>query len=147
MTISKTNNKNRNYKLIIGRHCSCKAPNYLIGAVKEAVSYDANALMVHLGPPQNSRNRPSLSKLKVSEFKQILIENNINIDNVIVHGPYIVNLANTSKKETFHWSVEFLKKEISKMEAIGLKILVLHPGSAVNTPIEEALSQVAEGIN
>lgn len=33
------------------------------------------------------------------------------------------------------------------MEEIGLKTLVLHPGSAVNTPTEEALTQVVKGIN
>ena len=33
------------------------------------------------------------------------------------------------------------------MEEIGLKTIVLHPGSAVNMPTEKALSQVAEGIN
>lgn len=33
------------------------------------------------------------------------------------------------------------------MEKIGLKTIVLHPGSAVDTPINESLSQVAKGIN
>ncbi|CAJ0761989.1 21774_t:CDS:10, partial [Entrophospora sp. SA101] len=31
-----------------------KNPNYLLGAVKEAISYEANALMIYLGAPQNS---------------------------------------------------------------------------------------------
>ena len=33
------------------------------------------------------------------------------------------------------------------MEEIGLKTVVLHPGSAVGTPTNDALSQVAKGIN
>ena len=144
MTTSKTNNKK--YQLIIGRHCLFKSPNYLPGAVKEAVSYGANALMIYLGAPQNTRRRP-LTELKIPEFKKTLDQNNIEIDNVIVHGPYVVNLANTSREEIFHWSVEFLKKEVARMEEIGLKTIILHPGSAVDTPIEEALSQVVKGIN
>ena len=116
------------------------------GSVKEAVSYGANALMIYLGAPQNTRRRP-LNELKITEFKKTLDENNIKTDNVIVHGPYVVNLANTSREEIFQWSVEFLKKEITRMEEIGLKTIILHPGSAVDTPIEEALSQVAKGIN
>ncbi|CAG8654463.1 8269_t:CDS:2, partial [Ambispora gerdemannii] len=76
-----------------------------------------------------------------------LNEKVIDIDNVVVHGPYVVNLANTSREEIFHWSVEFLKKEVARMEEIGLKTLVLHPGSAINTPTEEALTQVVKGIN
>src|SRR3954447_11945666 len=103
-----------NYNLIIGRHCLSRVPHYLLGAAKEAVSYGANGLMVYLGAPQNS-NRPSLSALKVPEFKKILAKNNIDLRNVIVHGPYILNLANTideKEEEKFNWSVRFLKKEL-----------------------------------
>ncbi|CAG8790760.1 10432_t:CDS:2, partial [Cetraspora pellucida] len=35
----------------------------------------------------------------------------------------------------------------TRMEAIGLKTFVLHPGSAVDAPINDSLSQVAHGIN
>ncbi|CAG8455159.1 15937_t:CDS:2 [Cetraspora pellucida] len=105
---------------------------YKLGAVKEALSYGSNAVMIYLGAPQNTRRRP-LTELKIPEFRQILAENNIDIDNVIVHGPYVVNLANPA--------------QVARMEAIGLKTLILHPGSAVDAPINEALSQVAKGIN
>ena len=144
MTTSNTNNKN--YQLIIGRHCLFKSPNYLSGAVKEAVSYGANALMIYLGAPQNTRRRP-LTELKIPEFKQLLVENKMDIDNVIVHGPYVLNMANTAREDIFSWSVDFLKKEIARMEKIGLKTVILHPGSAVDTPVNEALSQLAKGIN
>src|SRR3954469_7073211 len=99
MTISKTNNKN--YKLTIGRHCSFGKPNYLLGAVKEAMSYDANALMIYLGAPQNARHRAALTELKIPEFQQILVKKKIDIDNVIVHGPYVLNMANVAREETF----------------------------------------------
>jgi deoxyribonuclease-4 len=146
MTISKTNNKN--YKLIIGRHCSFeKRSGYLVGAVKEAVSYEANALMIYLGAPQNARRRVALTELKIPEFKQVLVENKIEADNVIVHGSYVLNMANVAREDIFSWSVEFLKKELAKMEKIGLKTIILHPGSAVNTPVNESLSQLAKGIN
>ena len=98
MTTSNTNNKN--YQLIIGRHCLFKSPNYLPGAVKEAVSYGANALMIYLGAPQNTRRRP-LTELKVPEFKKLLVENKMNINNIIVHGPYVLNMANTAREDIF----------------------------------------------
>src|SRR6185437_10551875 len=98
MTISKK--KNKNYKLTIGRHCSFeKRSDYLIGAVKEAVSYDANALMIYLGAPQNARHRVALTELKIPEFKRVLVENKIDIDNVIVHGPYVLNMANADRED------------------------------------------------
>ncbi|CAI2162899.1 17018_t:CDS:2 [Funneliformis geosporum] len=118
-----------------------------IGAVKEAVSYESNALMIYLGAPQNARHRVALTELKIPEFKRILVENKIDIDNVIVHGPYVLNMANVAREDIFSWSVEFLKKEIDRMDKIGLKTIVLHPGSAVDTPVNDSLSQLAKGIN
>ncbi|CAI2173491.1 2366_t:CDS:10 [Funneliformis geosporum] len=119
----------------------------ILGAVKEAISYESNALMIYLGAPQNARHRVALTELKIPEFKRVLVENKIDIDNVIVHGPYVLNMANAAREDIFSWSVEFLKKEIDRMEKIGLKTIVLHPGSAVDTPVNDSLSQLAKGIN
>jgi len=88
------------YHLIIGRHCLVRSPDFLPGAVQEAASYNANALMIYLGAPQNSFRRP-ISELKVAEFKKALRDNNIDIDNVVVHAPYLLNLANTTNKKIF----------------------------------------------
>lgn len=123
-----------------------KAPHYLPGAVKEAIGYGANALMIYLGAPQNSL-RQNLSILKLDEFKTLLKENNISIANVIVHGSYLLNLANTTKKSVFHFSTEFLKTEIERMEEIGLETIVLHPGSSLGAATETSLLQVVEGLN
>ncbi|CAG8823641.1 8673_t:CDS:2, partial [Cetraspora pellucida] len=115
-------------------------------ALQEAVSYGANALMIYLGAPQNSWRNP-LSKLKIPEFRAALRANNIDINNVVVHAPYLLNLANTINKEVFDFSVAFLKKEMARMAEIGLKTLVLHPGNALNARPEEALSSLVQGIN
>ena|SRR5437763_2874633 len=97
MTTSKISNKK--YKLIIGRHCLVKSPHFLPGAVKEGLSYGSNALMIYVGAPQNASRRP-LTELKIPEFKKTLFDNNIDIDNVIVHGPYVLNMA-SPRKEIF----------------------------------------------
>jgi len=132
--------------LIIGRHCQVKSPNFLPGAVQEAISYGANSLMIYVGAPQNSYRQP-LSNLKISEFKKILAEESIDIKNVIVHGPYVLNLANTTDEKKFQWSVDFLKKEIRRMKKIGLETIILHPGSALDAQPKDALSQVAHGLD
>ncbi|CAG8453585.1 10953_t:CDS:2 [Ambispora leptoticha] len=105
------------------------------------------------GAPQNSFRRP-LTELKITEFKKQLVENNIDINNVIVHGPYILNLANTNEdkkksgeRSIFEWSVKFLKREVARMEEIGLKTIILHPGSALSAEPKKALDQVAKGLN
>ena len=102
--------------------------------------------MIYSGAPQNSSRRP-LSELKIPEFKKVLIENGIEISNVVAHGPYLVNLANTLDEKIFHWSVEFLKKEIFRMEEIGIKNIVIHPGSALSAQPQAALLQLVKGLN
>ena len=36
----------------------------------------------------------------------------LSMDHVIVHAPYIINLANTIKPETFDLGVRFLRQEL-----------------------------------
>jgi len=138
--------KTQKYNLIIGRHCSIKAPGYLLSAIEETISYQANALMIYLGPPQNSF-RHSLDIFKISEVKKAIEKNKLDINNIVVHGSYLINLANTVNKKVFHYSVAFLQKEIERMEEIGLKTMILHPGSSLGTKNETALWQIVHGLN
>ena len=132
-------------ELLIGSHVSMSAPDYLVGSLNEALSYKANAFMIYTGAPQNSK-RVELSKLKIDEFKVKLKENNIAIENVIVHAPYIINLAsvNPSKHKI---AIDVLKNEIISTNAIGCKYLVLHPGNAVDCDIDTGINNIANSIN
>ncbi len=116
------------------------------GAVKEALSYNANALMLYTGAPQNTI-RKSVDKLKIEEGIKLLNDNNIPLENMVVHAPYIVNLGNPDD-DKWNFSVEFLKKEIKRVEAIGAKYLVLHPGSYhKDTSLEYGIDRIAKGLN
>ncbi|MDP2813105.1 MAG: deoxyribonuclease IV [Erysipelotrichaceae bacterium] len=132
--------------MIIGCHVSLSAPHYYLGSVKEALSYNANALMIYTGAPQNTF-RKNVSDFKVSEARQLLAEAGISDYSIIVHAPYIINLANTTKPETFELAVEFLKQEIDRTRAMGAKVIVLHPGSHVNAGEEIGLRRIIEGLN
>lgn len=136
----------KSYNLIIGRHSLVRQPDYLLGAIQETLSYQANASMIYLGAPQNSFRQP-LTVLKIPEFKKVLVENNLVITNLVVHGSYLINLANTVNQSIFDHSVKFLAEEIQRMEEIGLTIIVLHPGSSLEAGTEKALCQVARGLN
>ena len=100
--------------MIIGSHVSMSGKDMLLGSVKEALSYGANTFMFYTGAPQNTR-RKAISELKVEEAKALMKENNIDLKNVVVHAPYIINLANTVKEETFELAVNFLKTRTPKM--------------------------------
>lgn len=132
--------------MIIGSHVSMKGKDMLLGSVKEALSYGANTFMFYTGAPQNTARKP-ISELRVDEAKALMKENNIDINNVVVHAPYIINLANTVKPETYELAVRFLKQEIERCEQIGAKRLVLHPGSHVKAGEEVGLNQIVKGLN
>ena len=133
-------------KLIIGSHVSVNAPNMLLGAVKDSLSYGANTFMFYTGAPQNTMRRP-ISTFKVDEAKKMMEENGINIDDVIVHAPYIINLANTIKPETQEIAVNFLIQELRRVQEIGCKYLVLHPGSHVGAGEEIGLKAIVDNLN
>ena len=132
--------------LIIGSHVSMSAPDYIAGCVKEALSYEANTFMFYTGAPQNTKRQP-ISKLKVNEAKKLMIENSIDLNNIVVHAPYIINLANTIKPEIFDLAKSFLKEEINRVAQIGAQYLILHPGSHVNAGSKEGLEQIVLGLN
>lgn len=132
--------------LIIGSHVSMSGRDMLLGSVKEALSYEANTFMFYTGAPQNTR-RKKVSELRVDEAKALMASSGIAIDDVIVHAPYIINLGNTIKPETRELALSFLREEITRCEAIGMKTLVLHPGSHVKAGVEVGLDAVVAGLN
>ena len=130
-------------KLIIGSHVSYKNDTQLLGSVKEALSYNANTFMFYTGAPQNT-NRGQIEDALTMEAYKLMKESNIDLEKVIVHAPYIVNLANFNN---FDFSVSFLINEVERCHTLGVKYLVLHPGSAVNTTREDAIDNISKGLN
>jgi deoxyribonuclease-4 len=116
----------------------------LLNSVKEALSYGANTFMVYTGAPQNTR-RKEISELNIPAARTLMEEHNMH--NFIVHAPYIINLANTVKPETYELAVEFLAKEIERTAAMGADVLVLHPGSHVGAGEDAGISKIIEGLN
>ncbi len=132
--------------MIIGSHVKMNAPSYVLGSVQEALSYEANALMLYTGAPQNSK-RIDVSKLKIVEAQSLLKESGIALENVIVHAPYLINLANSVKEEVIDISKKMLVNEVSRTNAIGAKYMVLHPGSYTTTDLETGMNAIVEHIH
>ena len=128
----------------LGSHVGMAGKEMFLASVKEAQAYGANVLMLYTGAPQNTRRK---------EIKDLNIEagwayaKEAGIEELVVHAPYIINLANTVKPETFTLAVEFLEKEIKRTAAMHSKILVLHPGSALDAGAEAGIAQAVKGLN
>ena len=128
----------------IGSHVSMSGKGMLLGSAKEAVSYGADTFMFYTGAPQNTR-RKDISELNIEPAWEYM--NAHGIDGIIVHAPYIINLGNTVKPETFSLAVEFLAKEIERTISCRSHTLILHPGAHVGAGTEAGTAQIIKGLN
>ena len=131
--------------MIIGSHVGF-GKDQLLGSVKEAISYNANTFMFYTGAPQNTM-RKEIDENLTKEAQKIMIDNNIEISKVICHAPYIINLANNIDLSKWQFSINFLKEELRRCDILGISYMVLHPGSAVSLPRNEALQNIVDALN
>ena len=131
-------------ELILGSHVGMSGKDMFLGSVKEAEGYGANALMVYTGAPQNTRRKP-IDELNIDAGLEYAKQ--VGIREVVVHAPYIINLANSVKPETFELGVDFLARELERSAALGSKALVLHPGSHVGAGAEAGIGKLVEGLD
>ena len=88
--------------LKLGSHVSMSGKSMLLGSAKEAESYGANTFMFYTGAPQNTK-RKEISELNIDAAWNYMNEKNIS--DIVVHAPYIINLGNTVKPETYKLAV------------------------------------------
>ncbi len=131
--------------LIIGSHVGYKKDSQLLGSLNEALGYGANTFMFYTGAPQNTSRYPIDDNLSVEAFKKMK-EVGLDYSKVVVHAPYIVNLANDDEVK-FNFAVQFLKEELKRCARLGIKKVVLHPGSHVGLGIDKGIENIAKGLN
>ncbi len=132
--------------LLIGSHVGFKKDTQLLGSLNEALEYGANTFMFYTGAPQNTSRYPidlELTKKAIS----VMNDNKLDYSKVVVHAPYIINLANNKEMDKFNFSVEFLKEEIERCHLLGIKYMVLHPGSHVGLGTCVGISNIIDGLN
>lgn len=130
--------------LKIGSHVGMSGPKMLQASVEEALSYGANTFMIYTGAPQNTF-RKKIEDLNIEAGHALMKAN--GIDEFIVHAPYIINIGNAVKHETFQLGIDFLRKEIERTIAIGAKQIVLHPGAHVGEGTDTGILKIVEGLN
>lgn len=130
--------------MLLGSHVGMSGKEMMLGSVKEAVSYGANTFMLYTGAPQNTKRKP-VEELRIDEARALMAEQ--GIERFVVHAPYIINLANTVKPETFEIAVETLASELVRTEKMGSDTLILHPGSHVGEGVDAGIAKIIEGLN
>ncbi|WP_342525411.1 deoxyribonuclease IV [Chryseomicrobium sp. FSL W7-1435] len=130
--------------MLIGSHVSMNGKKMLQGASEEAASYGATTFMIYTGAPQNTRRKP-IEELNIEAGQAHMAAHGMS--HVVVHAPYIINLGNTTKPETFALGVDFLQSEIERTAALGSNQIVLHPGAHVGAGAEVGIARIIEGLN
>ena len=132
--------------LKIGSHVSF-GKEQLLTSTKEAISYGANTFMFYTGAPTNTIRKEIETKYN-EKAQQLMLENNIDIKDVVCHAPYIVNLGNASDEDKYNFSINFIKNELKRCDAMGITKMVLHPGNATGgLTKEEGLNNIINAIN
>ena len=131
--------------LKIGSHVNLSGNEAFLGSVKEALSYEANTFMVYTGAPQNTIRKP-IDKLRIPEAQQLIQESGLNINDLVVHAPYIMNIANPDDSK-YQFAVDFLTEEIKRTEALGINQIVLHPGAHVGQGVSYGIKRIIKGLN
>ncbi|MBP2000548.1 deoxyribonuclease-4 [Paenibacillus shirakamiensis] len=130
--------------LKIGSHVSFSDKG-LLSATAEAASYGSSSFMIYTGAPQNTRRKP-IDSMFLEEGRAAMSAAGIQLDDIVVHAPYIVNLG-SYKSNIYQLAVEFLQEEIRRTHAIGVKNIVLHPGAFTDKDADYGIDRIAEGLN
>ncbi|MDD3048593.1 MAG: deoxyribonuclease IV [Bacilli bacterium] len=132
--------------LLVGSHVSFLKEKQLLGCVEEALSYGANTFMLYTGAPQNT-NRIKIDNDLTKKALLLMKENNMDINNIVVHAPYIINLGNNNNPTAYNFSISFLKQEVDRCEQLGITKLILHPGSHVGLGSEVGINNIIYALN
>lgn len=132
--------------LLIGSHVSFKKDKEMLGSLMEALGYDATTFMFYTGAPQNTL-RFDLNDELTTKAHELMKEKGIDLEKVIVHAPYIVNLANNQNESQYDFSINFIINECKRCEKLGIKYLVLHPGNHVGLGIDLGIENITNALN
>jgi len=80
----------------------------------------------------------------IEKFKEA--RKNSCIDSVVAHLPYLVNIGSPVEK-TRHASLSIVKDELKRCDALGIKYIVLHPGSHLGEGEQVCLDRIVKGID
>ncbi|MBO3064125.1 deoxyribonuclease IV [Staphylococcus shinii] len=130
--------------MLLGSHVSMNGKKMLEGSAEEAQKFGESTFMIYTGAPQNTRRKP-IEELNIEKGHEVMKAHGLS--NIVVHAPYIINIANTIKPHVFELGVEFLQSEIERTQALGAKDIVLHPGAHVGEGTDAGIKKIIEGLN
>ncbi|KAG2171410.1 hypothetical protein INT43_009071 [Umbelopsis isabellina] len=128
----------------IGGHVSTAKGIY--NAILNARLIGANAFQIFVRSQRKWESKPTPKDVQ-ERFIQDCKKHRYTADDILVHGSYLINLANPDP-EKYSKSYEGLLDEVKRTEALGLKLYNFHPGSTTGqSSVEEGCLSIAQAIN
>lgn len=115
----------------------------LLRAVEESESYRADTYMIYTRSNRGGAARP-IDQFHRDESWARMRE--VGIDDPVVHLSYLVNLA-SERAETLEYGRMVLQEEIKRVEYLGFRYIVMHPGSHVGAGTAAGVARIAQGLN
>jgi deoxyribonuclease-4 len=126
--------------MLIGAHVSTAGG--LVAAHRRGVEIGADAIQVFNQSPRMWK--PTRWKDEdIATFGELMVDGPIR--SIVIHAVYLVNCA-SKDPEIRAKSLASLKHSLRMGDAIGADGVVLHPGSTVGEPHEEALVRVGDAL-
>ena len=128
--------------MLIGSHVSMSGKKKCCkGSAEEAHKYGGSTFMIYTGAPQNTR-RKNIEDLNIEKGQQAM--KTYGLSNIVVHAPYIINIANTTKPEVFNLEV-FLQRNRKNSSARSERYCTAswaHVGAGVDKGIQKLLKDL-----
>ncbi|MFD1677544.1 deoxyribonuclease IV [Alicyclobacillus fodiniaquatilis] len=128
--------------ILLGANVSV-AKTGLLNAVQETISYGANTFMIYTRSNRGGKARP------IEDFNReagLELMKAHKIVDPVVHLSYLVNLA-SPKEATRTYGKDVLREEIQRVEYLGFRYIVMHPGAHVGEGESFAIEQIASALN
>lgn len=137
--------KKRLTRLIIGCHASI-TPSILSG-LQYASMIGANAAQIFLGSNRSAslKTKTKLSDADIQEIRHFLTTSKMQL---IIHTIYLLNLCKAPPSSgQVKWMHANIWHDMKYGRKLGAKCVVVHLGSRVDKPIDEALENLIANIN
>lgn len=126
-------------------HVNYSQPDYLIKAAEIASKDGGNTFMLY--SPVITLRHDFHAPVNLKLFHKYCQRHKIIQDSLVLHAPFMINLANPIDEKVWHFSLHFLRQQLIYCDRIGFKYLVLHPGSHLTGTREQGLNRLIMGLD
>ncbi|KAL5350623.1 DNA-(apurinic or apyrimidinic site) lyase [Pseudogymnoascus australis] len=131
-------------KMYIGAHIS--AAGGVQNSLPNALHIGANSFALFL-KSQRKWTSPPLSQSSTTDFLSLSKQHSYDPSrHILPHGSYLVNLAQADPEKAEQAYTCFLD-DLSRCEALGIKLYNFHPGNTGGAPRAEAIARIASMLN